>query len=182
MRSQRGFTLIELMVVVAILGITAALVITNFKSNPSGSEARHIAGAMATAFRTAMNGGPVSSAVVSAGGPRARAMLEIKESGAGYQAIVWKLVESGSGFSWTEVETVPIAPEVEILKITDTATVDLSTTEITAGGVPATKYYYANATADPFTIYLRKRGDDSRTRYRIIGMPLSPTPQVFQDW
>ncbi|WP_143811109.1 prepilin-type N-terminal cleavage/methylation domain-containing protein, partial [Paraburkholderia piptadeniae] len=40
-RRQRGFTLIEIMVVIAILGILAALIVPKIMSRPD--EARHVA-------------------------------------------------------------------------------------------------------------------------------------------
>ena len=70
----------------------------------------------------------------------------------------------------------------EIVRIADTATLSMSATEITAGGIPAQKFYYPNGAADGFTIYLRSRYNDGLTRFRVVGLPLSPTPQVFEDW
>ncbi len=185
-RRAAGFTMIELMVVVAILGVTAAFVLRGFKANPVGADARRIATSMATAYRTALAGGPVRADVASAsGGTRARAMLEIDASGPAYQVTVWRLTEDdppATGFTWNAVDVASLSTDTEVFRVADGATIGLSTTEITAGGLPVSKFYYPSGMADPFTVYLRHRHDTSADRYRVVGLPLSPAPQVFKDW
>ena len=72
------------------------------------------------------------------------------------------------------VEIYGLAPQANTLPGASVSLVSLST--------PVDKSYNADGTADGFTVYLRHKYDDNATRYRIVGMPLSPAPLVFQDW
>jgi prepilin-type N-terminal cleavage/methylation domain-containing protein len=185
-RRQAGFTLVELMVVVAILSIVAAISIGSFRTNPTGDAARAIANLMATAYRVAIAGGPIRSDVAIQpevlGG---RAMVEAVLTADGHtQVTVYKVVEGeGSGeYTLEPVQSIYLSKDVTLYRVMDSAQIGLSGSPIDPGGLPMTKRYYPPGSADPYTIYLRHRTRDNATRYRVVGMPLSPAPQVFQDW
>ncbi len=189
-RSAAGFTLVELMVVLTILAIVAAVALTGFRTNPTGDDARQLASMMSTAYRTAVGGGPVRDDVVAkwlATNPevkaRARFDLTLTDDGV-VQATVYRLVEKVGvdDYDWVAVESAFLHREVTAYRVMDSAQIGLATGTVDPGGVPATKYYYPNGTADGFTIYLRHVTRDNAQRYRVVGMPLSPAPQVFPDW
>jgi prepilin-type N-terminal cleavage/methylation domain-containing protein len=182
----RGFTMVELMVVVAIIGILAALTVRSFTRNPTGEAARKVASMMATAFRTATGGGPVRSDVVDGlGNPiKSRAELEILQASGQVLFNVYLLVEDALPLhtsNWTLVSSEILSPDVEVFAVSPTVVLDPGSTP-TATTLPVTRFYYPDGTADAMVIFLRHRTNSAATRYRVIGLPLNPVPQVFQDW
>jgi len=189
-RTDAGFTMIELMVVVAILALTAALAVTGMKSNPVGSDARKVAALMATANRTAIGHGPVR-ADVAATGVKATAELEISSVANGYLVTVYRLVENPGAndgtFNYVAVSSEALSTDTQVWALLGAAatlpTGTDPTQETDFGNSPAPfKEYYPDGTAQAMTVYLRHVTNDAATRYRVVGMPLSPAPQVFQDW
>ena len=174
------------MVVVAIIGICAALTVRSFTKNPTGEGARKMASMMATANRTAVGGGPVRSDVVDAlGNPiKSRAQLEILQTSGQVLINVYLLVENplpAHDSVWTLVSTEILSPDVEVYAVATTVAIDPGSTPA-ATALPTTKLYYPDGTADAMEIFLKHRTNNAATRYRVLGMPLNPVPQVFQDW
>jgi hypothetical protein len=185
--------MVELMVVVAILALTAALAVTGMKSNPVGNDARKVAALMATANRTAIGGGPIRTDV-AATGVRQRAVLEILGYTNGYQLTVYKVVENPGAtdgtFTYVPVSSELLNQDTEVWALGATAAtlptgVDPAQTDFSPPVAPALgphKKYFPDGTAEAMTIYLRHKVSDVVTRYRIVALPLSPAPQVFTDW
>ena len=184
-QGEAGFSLVELMIVVAIISIVAAVSIGSFRTNPTGEAARSIASLMATAYRVAIAGGPIRADVATqaevAGG---RALVEFEEEDGHVRVTVRKVVEGSTAGSYSleAVQSIFLDDDVTLLRIVDSAQIGLSGTAIEAGSLPVVKRYYPPGSADPYTVYLRHKTRDNATRYRVVGMPLSPAPQVFQDW
>jgi len=194
-RTDRGFTMVELMVVIAIIGITAALTIRSFTKNPTGDSARKVAAMMATANRTAISGGPVRSDCVDAlGNPiKARAQLEFIQTSGQVLVNVYVVVEDPLPLHtapWVLVSSEILSPDTEVTSVMGTAGVPLP---IDPGTVPTpttlpiatpglVKLYNPDGTAEPIAVFLKHRTNATATRYRVLGLPINPAPQVFQDW
>jgi prepilin-type N-terminal cleavage/methylation domain-containing protein len=198
-RRAAGFTMIELMVVVAIIGITAALTIRGFTRSSVGGDARKVAAMMATAYRTAMSGGPIRTDVAAANPTlRWRAVLEFSEASGQNLVAVYQIVEhSGdTGFDQVLVSNEVLSPDTIIFSVASTAAIDPGTSTVTASNLSTStlfdQYYCADGTTgvlvggafsvNPITAFLKHRTNDAATHYRVLGMGLNPVPQVFQEW
>jgi prepilin-type N-terminal cleavage/methylation domain-containing protein len=181
-----GFTIVELLVVVAILGILAVVSIRELRSNPVGDSARAIASLMSTAHRLAIAGGPVRADVaVDENVLGGRTMVEaLVTEGGDTRLTVYQVVEGeGDGvYTLEPVQSISLHPDVTLFKVADSANLGLTAEAIETGGLPATKRYYPSGRADAYTLYLRHRTRENETRYRVVCMPFSPAPQVFTQW
>ncbi len=171
------------MVVVAILGITAAVAVSAYRSNPTGGAARKVATMMSTAHRVAVQGGTMTAAGTPACASQTlpRAYIEF----AATSVTVWQYDDASS--AWANVSGAGIPTDVTIYSVADTAQSQPSietgfAVTATSLSTPVKKYYCPDGTSDGFTIYLRHATDATATRYRVVSIPLSPSPQVFQDW
>jgi type II secretory pathway pseudopilin PulG len=170
--------MVELMVVVAILGITAAVAISGYRSNPTGGAARKVAAMLATAHRVAVQGGMMTTGTVAcASQTLPRAYIEVATD----SVTVWQYDDATA--AWANVSGAGIPTDVLVYSVEDQAnTLPGVTPTATSLATPLKKYYCPDGTSDGFTIYLRHKTDATATRYRIVSIPLSPSPQVFQDW
>lgn len=188
-RRQAGVTMVELMVVVAIIGIAAGLSFSMLKSDEAGSDARRVAGFMATAYRLAQAGGTVRSDVAASGvapcNTTARTQLRVSTDTGVNLVAVWKMEEDplpAHTCAWVYVTGVYLSDEVHVFAVTDTPVLAPTGTNPTALGTGSvTKSYFPDGTADPFTVYIENVNGNGN-RYRVVGLPLAPAPQIFIDW
>jgi len=195
---QAGVTLIELMVVVAIVGVVAGLSLKSFKTDEAGTDARHVAGMMSTAHRLAVQGGAVRPDVVSATTPPftptppdpskfpfARARVEITLESGVHVVRVWKKIEDNlpaTTHQWVAITGIFLSDETSVAGA-DTTAAALTPTGTTPPSPvwPVYVYYYPDGSADSVTTFLENK-DGKGKRYRVVGLPLVPAPQVFIDW
>ncbi|HKA91626.1 MAG TPA: prepilin-type N-terminal cleavage/methylation domain-containing protein [Haliangiales bacterium] len=191
-RAQRGMTIVELMVVVAIIAIAAGLSFSMLRSDQAGSDARRVAGFMSTAYRLALGGGTVRSDVSSSGLPpcntTARTQLRFSMVQGVNLVAVWKMVEDplpAHTCAWVYVTGVYLSDEVRVYAVTDTPVLAPTGTNPTQwNGTPPPeiiKSYFPDGTADPMTVYIENVYGNGN-RYRVVGLPLAPPPQIFIDW
>jgi prepilin-type N-terminal cleavage/methylation domain-containing protein len=181
--SQRGFTLVEMMVVVAIIAVLGGLAIALVHGEPARDAAWEVSALLHEARRTAQNGGPVRADVVAAGGVRARARVEVGrlESGRGVIRL-WRLAEDpapADTAGWVLLRELVLPPDVTLAGVDGQARVESSGGPAEAlGSDPVDRDYYPDGTSDAMTIYLRGHDDDQR----IVVLPLSAVPMSVSGW
>jgi prepilin-type N-terminal cleavage/methylation domain-containing protein len=184
-----GFTLTELMVVIAILGILAGLSIKGFRTDTTNRDARKIASLMSTAYRMAIADGPVRADVAAAWGVRARTRVEFSTSGSANLVYVYELEEDplpANTYSWAPVSGSYLSNRAEIYAVTAAATTLPDQTIPAAsllGSATTSRNYFPDGTSDAYTVYLRDAlNTTSGDKWRVVAMPLTPAPQVYKDW
>ena len=189
-KSQSGFTLVELMVVVAILAVISSVAVLNISSGPKiGDLSKGLAAKIGEAARLAKSRGPVRADVVAAQGESARSQIAIINNGLDQNQTVRVEVLNendlpGNSFVWDPTSVIYIPPEVIVAGYRNSADLEGGQggpeTALTAGSTLEVKCYTTGA-CDAMTLYLQTtKGGDRRTR--VVLMPLNGTPLVYGGW
>lgn len=182
MRRQGGFTLVELIVVIAVIGILAALAVAQLDARPTPADAGRVMAALVReTARKAVALGPVRDDVAAAEGTTARTRLLIEDHGDRIELTIEALVEDpvASHGTWTRLASRAIGPGLAIGGSTPRAV--LEDGEGPEEGPPADAIElrcYAEGTCDARTIYFAGKRSVARTAV----LPLGGSPVVFTSW
>ncbi len=181
-----GFSMVELMVVIAILGLASSLAVIATKHDPTAKSAREVAAFLQTARRAAVAHGPVRSDVKAATGITATQRVRFKDVGGTLSRVeLYDLVEgTGATATWTFNTWTWIPNRTKIYGVATTANTNggetLPTALATNGQVDM--FFFPNGSADATTVYLQTRDSNKPDRFRIFVMPLSGMPTTTKGW
>jgi prepilin-type N-terminal cleavage/methylation domain-containing protein len=192
--SRGGFSLVELMVVIAILGVTASLAVMTVKSDPTAKSAREIASILQAARRAAIAHGPVRSDLQSSAGA-ATERVRFLETTYGSKVEIFDLVEGTSSASWVSNTWMWVPNRAKIYGVATVANTSGGETlpGALAVGTPLDIYFFPNGTmgtsntaasagVSGATVYLQSRSGNKPDKFRIYIMPLSGMPTTTKGW
>lgn len=184
---QAGVTLVELMIVVAIVAVLASTAVIAFKSDPVGDGARLVNAVLQEARRTAIAGGPVRENVAEALGIKARARVEFSTENDANIVTLYELVEDplpAATASWEPISRAQLPRGVRIYAVANQAnTLGGEAMGPALGAGRVTKDFYPNGSSDAMTVYLGHRHDeDAGDKYRVFVLPLSGLPTTGKHW
>ncbi len=176
---ERGFTIVELMVVVAIIGISASLAVMVNKSDPTAKAARQLASILSQARRLAVAHGASASAAITQ-----TARVTVAEV-AGHSVVkVWELNDAVSPAVWVQLEAATLPRGVRVARMATVAnTVGGETLpSALADSAVAEMRFYPNGIAEARTFYLQTRNSSKPDKYRVFVLPLSGIATTTKGW
>lgn len=186
-KEERGFTIVEMLVVMTIVGVLAGVAVTSIRVDTVGDAARQVSSLMQEARRRAIAGGAVRADVAAATGITARCQIEFLTVDSVNLVRIWELVEDTSPAttaSWSMLSQHELGKDVEIYAVGSTAeSLGGQAVPEPLGTGAIAKQFFPNATSDAMTVYLRDRyKPDTDRKYRIWAHPLSGIPATGKYW
>jgi prepilin-type N-terminal cleavage/methylation domain-containing protein len=188
--AQRGYSLVELMVVLCMVAVIGAIAMVSMRKDATPQAAREVAAIMQEARREAVAHGPVRADVAQALNSTAAARIDYTFNPAGAndpssqgKVELFLLVEDPSGqptATWQLQNTLYVNTDAMLWADTSVAS---SGAGVNPPGQTAVqqRFYYPNGSADANTVYLKSKRPNGDL-YRIFVMPLSGNATTVRGW